>query len=71
MTRPDARRRRALAAGVVVPLLAVGLVACGDDADSGGKASAAGSSTSSPSESSSETPDTQPSNSGTAAYMAR
>ena len=40
--RPTVRARRALAAGVVVPLLAAGLASCGsDDATAGGKATAA------------------------------
>ena len=47
--RPTVRARRALAAGVVVPLLAAGLASCGsDDAAAGGKATAVDSSTSSP-----------------------
>jgi len=54
--RPTVRARRALAAGVVVPLLAAGLASCGsDDATSGGKATAADSATES-----TESPSSQP-----------
>jgi hypothetical protein len=55
--RPNARARRAIAAGVVVPLLAVGAAACGDDNATSGKAAAA---TTSPSASASDTPSSQP-----------
>jgi len=60
--RPHARARRAIAAGVVVPLLAVGAAACGsdDNATSGGKATPADSATTSPSESASDSPSSQP-----------
>ena len=49
MNRRPIRARRALAAGVVVPLLAAGLVSCGDDDEptAGDKASTADTSASS------------------------
>jgi hypothetical protein len=59
--RPTARTRRALAAGVVVPLLAAGLASCGgsDEATAGGKATAVDSSTASP-DATDESPSAQP-----------
>jgi hypothetical protein len=61
MPHPVTGRLRALAAGVVVPLLAAGLVACGseDDAASGDRAaSSEGTTRPTPSESGGETPET-------------
>ena len=58
--RPHVRARRALAAGVVVPLLAAGLASCAsDDATAGGKATASDSATES-TEAADETPSSQP-----------